>query len=105
MAGSGRTGPPTRRISRRPSATVGLYEAEETPRRVPGLPTEGARAGIRGTGCAVSRTTRRMRDRVGVLGREQNADPVEGRRSARLDHLAAGLAGNGRMIQITAQMR
>jgi hypothetical protein len=30
---------------------------------------------------------------------------VEGRRSARLDHLAAGVAGNGRMIQITAQMR
>ena len=29
----------------------------------------------------------------------------EGRRSARLDNPAAGLAGNGRMIQITAQMR
>jgi len=30
---------------------------------------------------------------------------VEGRHSARLDSLVAGLAGNGRMIQITAQMR
>jgi hypothetical protein len=46
-----------------------------------------------------------MCDRVRVLGREQNANPVEGYRSTRLDGPAAGLAGNGRMIQITAQMR
>src|SRR4029077_5469448 len=105
MAGCGRTGPTTRRVSRRPSATVGLYEAEETPRRVSDLPAEGNQAGIRGTGCAVSRTARRIRDRVRVLGREQDANPVEGHRSAGLDNPAAGLAGNDRMIQITAQMR
>ena len=41
----------------------------------------------------------------GVLGWKQDANPVEGHRSTRLDIPAAGLAGNGRMIQITAQMR
>jgi transposase len=46
-----------------------------------------------------------MCDRVRVLEREQDANPVEGHGSTRLDSAAAGLAGNGRMIQITAQMR
>src|ERR1700690_2928704 len=98
-------GPATRRVSRCPSATVGLYEAEETPRRASDLATEGNQAGIRGTGCAVPHTARRVCDRVRVLEREQDANPVEGHRATRLDNPAAGLAGNGRMIQITAQMR
>ena len=37
--------------------------------------------------------------------RRQDAHPVEGDRSARLDEPAARLAGSGAMIQITAQMR
>ena len=39
---------------------------------------------VRGAGCAVPRTDRRMCDRVRVLGREQDANPVEGHRSTRL---------------------
>ena len=46
-----------------------------------------------------------MRDRVRVLGREQDANPVEDHRCTRLDRRVAGLAGNGRMIQIAAQIR
>jgi hypothetical protein len=65
----------------------------------------GNEAGIRGISCAVPSTGRRMPDRVRVPGRKQDASPVEGHRSARLDHSAAGVAGNDRMIQITAQMR
>ena len=72
---------------------------------VPRRPAEGNQAGIRRADRAGPRAAGRMRDRVRVLGREQDANPVEGRRSARLDDPAARLAGNGRMIQITAQMR
>jgi hypothetical protein len=46
-----------------------------------------------------------MLDRVRVLEREQDANPVEVHGSARLDNAAAGVAGNDRMILITAQMR
>jgi len=35
----------------------------------------------------------------------QNAHPMEGLGAARLDQSAARLAGNGRMIQIAAQIR
>src|SRR6202162_2330393 len=37
--------------------------------------------------------------------RAQNADPLEGIDAARLDQSATRLAGNGRMIQIAAQIR
>ena len=77
-------------------------------KRLGGSPTvaaEGNQAGIRGAGRAAPAHARRMRDRVRVPRRKQDAHPVEGRRSARLDEPAARLAGSGGMIQITAQMR
>ena len=44
-------------------------------------------------------------DRVRVVARKQGAHSVESCHIARLDELAAGLAGNREMIQITPQMR
>jgi len=52
VAGCGRTGPTTWCVSRRPSATAGLYPAKGTPRRLSDCPAAGSQAGIRGTGCA-----------------------------------------------------
>jgi IS66 Orf2 like protein len=46
-----------------------------------------------------------MCDRVRVLWREQDANPMEDRRSARLGEPVARLAEWREMIQITAQMR
>ena len=40
-----------------------------------------------------------------VLARSEDAHPMEGDRAAGLEQSAARLAGNGRMIQITPQMR
>ena len=46
-----------------------------------------------------------VRHRVRVLARGEDAHPVEGVHAAGLGQPAARLAGNGRMIQITPQMR
>src|SRR5664279_6260473 len=46
-----------------------------------------------------------MCDRLRILRREQDANPVEDRRSTRLGKPAARLARCREMIQITAQMR
>src|SRR5438105_8635349 len=46
-----------------------------------------------------------MRYRVRVLARRQDAHPVESHGTAGLGKPAARLAGSGRMIHITTQMR
>jgi hypothetical protein len=105
MACRSRPGPATRCVFRRAPTTTGLSGAEETARRSLPTPAESNQAGICRVGRAGPRTTRRMCDRVGVLWWEQDANPVEDHRSARLDEPAACLARCREMIQITAQMR
>jgi hypothetical protein len=76
-------------------------------KRLSGVPAvdERHQTGIRRTDRTPVGNAGGVRHRVRVLERRQDAHPVEGGRAARLGKPAARLAGNGRMIQITAQMR
>src|ERR1035438_9295079 len=71
----------------------------------PRPPPQVSQAGIRGTDCAASGGAGGLRHRVRVRQRRQDAHPLESGRPTGLGRLAARLAGYGRMIQITAQMR
>ena len=67
--------------------------------------TEDSQAGLWGADHSAPGATGGVRDRVRVLQGRQVARPTEVLRAARLGKPVARLAGNGRMIQITAQMR
>src|SRR6202022_586087 len=47
----------------------------------------------------------RVRDRIRIQDRKQDAYSMEGVRRTRLDKSASCVAGSGRMIHVTAQMR
>ena len=81
---------------------MGLKKRLGEPFQPPAKDTQG---GIRRTDHATSGNAGGVRHRVRVLGRSEDAHPVEGVHATGLGQPAARLAGNGRMIQITPQMR
>jgi len=70
-----------------------------------GSAKEGDRASIRRTDLCASGYGSGLRNRVRVFDWRQDADSVEGLRCTGLGKPASRLAGSGRMIHITAQMR
>ena len=112
MAGGGRTGPATRCVSGRPPVAVGLYGAEETT-RVDSLQPKTLSHQRKDTPSRHSwNWSRRIRATVEecVIEFESSGGSKmriqwKAGRATRLDKSAACLAGNGRMIQISRQMR
>ena len=105
MAGCGRVSPTAWHTSRRAPIAAGLHGTEEAARRSSRAPTQGKQADICRTDRATCRTVGGVCDRFRMSQWPQNAHPVEGVGAARLGKFAARLAGNGRMIQIAAQIR
>jgi transposase len=104
--GSG-TGPQPRHIRSVTPIAAGLHQTEETGERIFRIlrfPAEGEPTVLRRID-RCGRCESRIRDRVRVWARSQDAHPLESRHSAGLGSVAGGLAKSGTMIQITPQMR